>query len=265
MSDGQAVWVYAVGAAPFPGLPEATGVGGEDIRVIEAAGLFAVVGSVSLAEFGEEPLRRKLDDLASLEVIARSHHRVVDSAATVKRRHVIPARLATMCHDDSSVSAMLVERRRDFTAVLEQTAGCTEWGVKVYAARSPSADRQSSAPRAADGSQSPGRAYLQRRRAQLSAADEARAAALAGAEEVFSALRRISRSARRHAPHEANLSGRQESMLINAAYLVTEESSDAFADAVSALADAYPDVRLELTGPWPPYSFSEVGTETARA
>jgi hypothetical protein len=265
MSDDQAVWIYVVGACPFPGVPEAmTGVGGEDVRVIEAAGLFAVVGSVSLAEFGEEALRRKLDDITTLEAMARSHHRVVDSAAILKQRRVVPARLTTMCHDDSGVSAMLTKRRDDFMAVLEQTAGCTEWGVKAYAARSPAADRGSSAPSGVGGGESPGRAYLQRRRAQLSAADEARAAALASAEDVHTALLRLARSARRHPPHEASLSGSREPMVLNGAYLVADESGESFAATVSMLDRTHPAVRLELTGPWPPYSFQEVGSELTR-
>ena len=44
-------------------------------------------------------------------------------------------------------------------------------------------------------------------------------------------------------------------MLVNASYLVDSRDRD-FAAAVTALAEQYSDVRLELTGPWPPYSFT---------
>jgi len=45
-------------------------------------------------------------------------------------------------------------------------------------------------------------------------------------------------------------------MVLNVAYLLDDTRADDFAAAVAALADQHPGVRLELTGPWPPYSFA---------
>ncbi len=45
-------------------------------------------------------------------------------------------------------------------------------------------------------------------------------------------------------------------MVLNAAYLLDDDRADSFAAAVRALSDRYPGLRLELTGPWPPYSFA---------
>jgi hypothetical protein len=45
-------------------------------------------------------------------------------------------------------------------------------------------------------------------------------------------------------------------MLLNGAYLVDDDRTDEFADAVAAQDGAHRGIRLELTGPWPPYSFS---------
>ena len=45
-------------------------------------------------------------------------------------------------------------------------------------------------------------------------------------------------------------------MVLNAAYLVADESADEFVAAVSDLAARHPAVQLTLTGPWPAYSFA---------
>jgi hypothetical protein len=45
-------------------------------------------------------------------------------------------------------------------------------------------------------------------------------------------------------------------MILNAAYLLDDERGDEFAAAVADLGREHPGVRLELTGPWPPYSFA---------
>jgi len=44
-------------------------------------------------------------------------------------------------------------------------------------------------------------------------------------------------------------------MVLNAAYLVADERADEFAAAVADLAAQHRSVQLNLTGPWPAYSF----------
>jgi hypothetical protein len=44
-------------------------------------------------------------------------------------------------------------------------------------------------------------------------------------------------------------------MLLNAAYLLDAADGVSFTAAVAGQATAHPELRIELTGPWPPYSF----------
>lgn len=257
MAEQSGVWVHAVtrglDAEKLAGL---TGVGGEPVRVLESAGLVAVVNSVDLGEFGEEPLRRNLEDLAWLETVARAHHRVAHAVARLGP--VVPTRLATVYRDDTGVGAMLAQRRPDFSAALDRVAGRTEWGVKAYAVpggRGPGEP----APEPAGGGA--GVAYLRRRRAQLSANEQAQQAAADSAGQVHAALGRQAEAARRHAPQDRRLSGQADWMVLNGAYLVDAGRAEEFAESVRHLADRYPAIRLELTGPWPPYSFAGVEDE----
>jgi hypothetical protein len=254
MSDS-GVWLYAVSSSARLSdeeLAGMTGVGSERLRTVHEGGLVAIVGTVDLAEFGEEPLRRKLDDLASLEAIARAHHAVVEAAAGTAP--VVPIRLATMYRDDAGIADLLKERHDDFAIALERISGRYEWGVKVYAAPT-SPDPEEPASGDAAG---PGTAYLLRRRAQLETVDRSRQTAVENAEQVHTTLSGIAVAARRHPPQDAKLTGSAEWMVLNGAYLVDVTRADQFAEAVETLADSRPDVRLELTGPWPPYSFTAV-------
>ncbi|MFI7603737.1 GvpL/GvpF family gas vesicle protein [Micromonospora sp. NPDC049366] len=251
-------WLHGVVREADLGLLDGlAGLTGEPVRPVRAAGLVAVVSRVPLAEYGEEALRRNLEDLAWLEWAARAHHRVVDALG--RAGAVVPARLATVHHDDRRVVDSLTERRADLAGLLDRLTGRGEWGVKGYVV--PGAVPRAEEPTASGG---PGAAYLRRRRAQLTAREDGQRAAGAAAAEVHEALARHAVAARRHAPQDRRLSGAPTAMALNGAYLLDTATLAAFAGLVEALGARHPELRLELTGPWPPYSFVADGpTEPA--
>jgi len=171
---------------------------------------------------------------------------------------VVPTRLATVYRDDARIGTVLADRRADFSAVLDRVTDRTEWGVKVYAAPAP--PRPAAAP--APDTTGPGAAYLRRRREQLSAEHQTQQAAVDDAQEVHAALSRCAEAVRRHPPQDRRLTGQAAAMLLNGAYLVGTEHSQQFGATVAALSGRYRTIRLELTGPWPPYSFSTVEFST---
>ncbi|UGQ41460.1 GvpL/GvpF family gas vesicle protein [Rhodococcus aetherivorans] len=257
MTDGTGVWLYAV---TDDGLAEEdlgglTGVAGEAVRAVTAGGHSAVVGSVPLEVFGEEPLRHNLEDLQWLEATARAHDAVV--SALVRRGAVIPLRLATVYLDDARVRDLLDERRADFESALALVTGRTEWGVKAYGDRRALADAVAEA-QIAGSAKGSGTAYLLRRRAQLSAQESVERDAAARADEIHSRLVRQAAAGRRQAATDPALSGRRDWMVLNGTYLVDDDRADEFAATVEELGKEIPGIRLELTGPWPPYSFAGV-------
>jgi hypothetical protein len=249
---GTGTWVYAVASAiPRDALAGVAGVGGNSVRVLEGGGLAAAVDTVGLEDFGEQPLREHLEDLDWLNNTARLHHHVVEVLAG--HGPVVPMRLAVVFRDDDGVARMLDERRGDFAASLERVTARVEWGVKVYALP----ERRSEPTREAEtGSQSPGLAYLNRRRAELAKRDMDARADVAAAEQVHAELQRLAAAAQLRPPQNPRLAGRSERNILNGAYLVDAERADGFAAAVRRLAARRGDLRVELTGPWPPYSFA---------
>jgi hypothetical protein len=247
MSD-MGTYLYAVAldrdAAPSEGL---TGVTGGPVRVIAHAGLVAYVSAVPLTEFGEEPLRRSLEDMDWLGETARAHHRVVEAVAA--KAPTAPVRLVTVYNDEAQIRALLERRHDDFVELLSRVAGRQEWGVKVYAA--PSAAPPAAEPAAQS---SPGTAYLKKRQASLQTREESWRQAVARAERIHDTLSSAAVASHRHRPQDPELSGREEWMVLNGAYLVDEDRAEQFRRVVEGLRGEGIDV--ELTGPWAPYSFT---------
>jgi hypothetical protein len=260
------VWAYAITQDDEHDVSFLTGVAGATVRTARAAGLTVLVSDVDLAEFGEVPLRRNLEDLAWLEAVARAHHSVIDAASRLFP--LLPTRLATVYTSDESMAAVLGGRREELLAALRRVGGRVEWGVKAYAvpetqraaaalAEAPASDAAAGAGRGA------GLAYLKRRKEQLSARAEGWRSALAGARAVHAHLSRHAVLTRLHPPQSPQLSGDQREMMLNAAYLLDADNGGGFATQVAAAADAHPELDLDLTGPWPPYSFTTDDAEAA--
>jgi hypothetical protein len=218
------------------------------LETVEHRGLTAVVSTVDLAEYGEDGLRRNLEDLGWLERVARGHDAVVQAVAA--RAPTAPLRLATICHDDDGVRDRLDTWHDAIEQALDRVEGRSEWSVKIYA-RSRPVPAAAATERPASGA-----AYLQRKKAESQARQSDEAGALRAVEEVHEALAGRSVAGRRLSPQDPRLTGRPEPMLHNGAYLVEAAEGEAFADLVDQLAEAHPGVVVERQGPWPPYSFA---------
>jgi Gas vesicle synthesis protein GvpL/GvpF len=247
-AEGGWVWMYGVADDDLEAISDGmAGVGGAPPRTITAAGLTAIVGDVGDREYSEAALRGNLEDLDWLARTARAHHAVLEAVA--ERGPVVPMRLATLFASDAGVTETLRERADDFREALSLISARSEWGVKAYAVK-PADPARREGP--ASG---PGAAYLQRRRAQLTASKDARQEALASARTVYAELGRFAVSSRLYPPQAPDLAGQRTPMVLNAAYLVADERADEFAAAMADLTARYRFVQLTLTGPWPAYSF----------
>jgi hypothetical protein len=258
-AEGGLVWMYGVASGDLEVFADGVaGVGGPSPRTITAAGLTAIVGDVSDRDYGEAALRRHLEDLDWLARTARAHHAVL--AAVAGRGPVVPMRLATLFASDAGVTGTLQERADDFRGALNLISARSEWGVKAYAIKPADPAFPAEEPgRTVAGRESPatgpGAAYLQRRRAQLTATKDARSEALASARTVHAELGRFAVSSRVYPPQAPDLAGQPTPMILNAAYLVADERAGQFAAVVADLTARHRFVQLMLTGPWPAYSF----------
>jgi gas vesicle protein GvpL/GvpF len=243
-------YLYAIVRAAEP-LPDVgLGVDETTVRTISRGPLAAVVSGVDRTRFGEESLRAKLEDLSWLEYTARAHHRVVDALARVAT--VAPLRMATILSDERGVGELLETHREEFGRVLDHIRGRQEWGVKAYATDPGPAQAQASAPGR------PGTAYLMRKREQRDRAGRITSDAAERAQRLHETLTGHAADSRVYPAQDPRLSGRPEPMVLNAAYLLPADGAGPLRDAAAQFDSA--GLRVELTGPWAPYSFAEVSS-----
>lgn len=243
-------YVYAV-CRPFGAALQAqlTGVAGAPPKLLSHHGLIAVVSEVPEGDFAEEPLKAHLEDLDWLTATARAHQGVIDALTVVTTP--LPLRLGTVFRDDSGVRVMMEAREDSFHRTLDRLEGRVEWGVKVYAdLGTPQTGRP--AQTAATG-----RDYLRQRRMRTRSQEEMWQRAEAFSRRLHETLSGHAEDFRLHAPQSPALSQAVGRNVLNAAYLVPRGKSEEFVEVVDRTKDDTPGLRVELTGPWAAYSFTE--------
>lgn len=249
MTAGRALYLYAV-------VPDGVrfeivqGIDDEATEVVRGEQLGVVVSEVDLGILAQV---NGAQDAEGLGVLARRHDTVVREAAAAADA-VLPFRLGTVVSDRDAARQYLDSGADVLLPALRRVQGCGEWSVTVHGdsrGRPPSpadAHPPTHEDLAAPGA---GTAYLRRRRRELGRLDELRRAKAQAGEDVAHALRA-------HAVDVTAGRARAHDALLCETYLVRRAAEAAFLAEVgrceSCLAEF--QLSLELTGPWPPYSFA---------
>ncbi|MGH2913758.1 MAG: GvpL/GvpF family gas vesicle protein [Solirubrobacteraceae bacterium] len=259
MREDELGWyVYCVVGASAAAEPDLVGVGDRPVVAVREGKVAALGSRVAMDEFGEEPLRKRLNDLAWLEPTARAHERVL--AHVARRTTVVPMRMCTIYRDHQGLREMLVREADRLGHALDQLAGRREWGVKAFSAG------QASAGLAPDGSASDrhgdgaGAAYMRGQLARRREREDTDRRLRAACEAIHGSLSTFAAGAVSCRPQSPELSGRRTPMILNGAYLVDDDDREAFHDLTADLQGRYASlgVVLETTGPWAAYNFVPV-------
>lgn len=235
------LWAYGVVPTGI-GTPAVAGIGGAPVTAVRHGELSALSGPVPAAGFARGELERRLEDMDMLADLARAHDRVLEAA--LETGDVVPFPLCTIFETPEAVRAMLAAQGDALSAALARVHDMAEWGVKIFA-RPPEAVP---ATRPASGAE-----YLARRRADRDRADADAEQVDAVAAQAHAELARHARAAVLAPLQDRRLSGRDDEMVLNGAYLVPRAATDTFTELVAGL--DFAELTLELTGPWPPYRF----------
>jgi hypothetical protein len=256
-SEAAGTYVYcaiAARKAPAVGMKQRLPGTGR-VRLLEVKpSRYLVVGSAPLTRFGEEAMRTSLSDLDWVSRAAVAHESVVE--AFLDADALLPMKLFTIFTSDERAIA---ELRRSWPRVeraLRRLAGRVEWGVRLSLAGSPNGTRPGS-PALSRATSLSGRDYLlakgRQRRGAQSRVRQARRQAAA----LFKTLSvRATAARRRTLAAHPDRGGR---LVLDAAFLVPSRHSSDFRARAARLARSLESdgLDLQLTGPWPPYSFIE--------
>jgi hypothetical protein len=247
------------------------------VELIREGPVAAVASRIGLDQFVPERLQGKTrDDIRWLGKIAARHNEIICQAAATSA--VLPLRLGTVFHSRESLHAALLCRQTAIGDLLRRFGNRREWGIKLYVERDAedkerhsclppphflALRRENTPPREgceAAGALSAvrsGTAYMSRQKTQIETHRRRQV-------NLQQAVRSVEQCLANQAEHScrirglpAELTGRSEEMVFNAAFLLPSSAQDSWLETVERIGR---DVQrqgllLEVSGPWPPYHF----------
>jgi hypothetical protein len=203
---------------------------------------------VPFRELAAVVARRSADD-SSLTIEAMLHHEAIVEAVR-QLAPALPVRYGTTFRDRQSVVGALAERHEMLVADLEHLGDKVEfsltalWGTSV----APAEPALSPVEAQVLAQQSAGAQYLRVRAAKLRHCDDLTARARA-------VSRKLDHLLGRHAIDRRVTLLPSERVALRASYLIDPADASVFRSVFDSTRRARREVRLLLTGPWPPYSF----------
>ncbi len=258
---GRVLYLYGVVPRDQP-LPPS---GAACLEAVTYSSIVGVVESVPAREFSAEALERSLQLPDWVAPLARKHSAVL--SGVMQHGPVVPARLCTLFSTPEALVSLLAENEQRFRDTLCLLDGREEWGLKVFCHEATlrsvagAGDAKVRALEEAAAAASLGQAFVLRKQRDHRLAEVASTRTEAVLDEMLDGL----------APFAADIclrpllseaaAGRREPMVLNAALLVDIAATAALGSAAEELASRFRSegFAVQLTGPWPPYSFCEEG------
>ena len=240
MTGGQALYLYGISKSPAGKAPKIAGSGIDGIHPVEAIAcgdFLCWISAVDRNEFADA-INRNLESLEWLALHGVRHQQVVSEIAA--KDTMIPARFGTIFSGEQALVKDVQGRRAALQKVFSRISHADEWGVKIFA-------EQSATPQKTVEARS-GREYLQQKAARLKRPERDDA----GLQEFATELAKIAVDS---AP-TGKVSGVQPNLLWQATFLVPRSRRKQWDSALKEFVKKWSGSRrIEVNGPWPPYSF----------
>jgi len=222
----------------------------------------ALVSRVDAAAYTPDVVEARVGDVEWVGPRAEAHDAVLTWAS--EQDDVVPFPMFTLYASAESLYGMLRERGAVLNALLQRVTHADEWSVRLFrlddqmaavlTAWSPAMaelERQAAAA-------TPGQRYLLERKADERRGAELLRLSAEAASDSFAALAAHADAAVRDALPVARMRERQAgAAILDAAFLVHRDRGAGFRATVAELGRTLEPrgLRIELSGPWPPYHF----------
>ena len=236
----------------------------QGLRCVSSEGFYTVVKMVSESEFSEENLKKNLSDLAWLEIQVRNHVNVI--SMLMEDCTVIPFNFGSIYRSEEPLKKFMSDYADSLIENLLFVEWKEEWTVKIYSDRKVLVDQIDELSEEAASlekqimASSPGRAFLmKRKKAELIENEVDRLCKVYG-QEYFDEFRKLSEAFALNNLIPKELSERNDEMILNATFLVSKDRAVDIASTAMKQKKKNTELGfdIEITGPWPPFSFISI-------
>ena len=229
--------------------------------LIEAGNLACVAVCVQSSEYRDRLREDASNQLAWLGPRALRHHEILRNLHEITT--VVPFKFGTLCESTGEVQHILQQLQEPFTRLLKHFEGREEWAVRVFVDESATmrhleeTNSQLIGLRVSGPDSSPGEAYFLQKRRQKLAADLVNELIFSLGEGIEQRLVKSAVQIVRNTA-AANECDRSKVAALSAAVLLEKSRFEALEAILEQLESEYACYLLsaEISGPWPPYSFS---------
>jgi len=231
-----ALYLYGISEAPAsaakkPAKLGSVGIDGlHPVQPLTCGDFLCWVCEVDQASFADA-VERNMENLEWLALHGVRHQQVVGE---------VPARFGTVFSGEPALLKDVLGRKAVLKKVFARVAGADEWGVKVFA------ERQVTAVPVTEARS--GKEYLQQKAARLKRPERSD-------EELQELAAALAKIATDSAP-SGKVSGAQPNLLWQATFLVPRAKRKQWDQTLKNFVERWDGQRrIEVNGPWPPYSF----------
>ena len=230
----------------------ATGIGAAGVALLDAGPVSGVFSILPEDAYGDSAWRKHAEDPRWLGDVASAHEQVL--SRIVLDVDVLPMRLPGMYRDEVHLHEVLTSDGELFRAALDALHDHVEWAVHLYFHGEPAEETDQPTS---------GRDYILQKAAAAARRQTSRVQREHAVREAYAALADLSRQSVANPPQDSALTGRREPMLLNSAHLVCRRHEGLFFTAVEETAArlAPVGITIEVSGPWAPYNFVELGRD----
>jgi len=258
----QGLYLYCLARlSRLPPLPLlGPGVDGQNsLAVATYQDLVAVWSPVPVEDFCGPEAEERMRDLTWIGPRVIRHQEVV--AGVMRHSPVLPVRFGTIFASLANLEKVLQRHSDTIAGFLERLTDQEEWAVKGMLDRPGAREKLFSLNLAREAESlealSPGKRYFEEQRLRTAGDQELQRWLQKVCREVWTDLRDYAAEVRERRLLSRETTGSDQDMVWNWALLIPRQAVGGFQALIQDVNTQYADrgLRLEVTGPWPPYSF----------
>lgn len=232
-----------------------------NLKSIVIGNFHVIIKCVSSEIFSEENFKRNLSDIEWSEKYANEHVGVITNL--MEQNTALPFKFGTIFSSADSLRKFVTDYSDSLIENFHHIGDKEEWCIKIFCDRkilSEQIDELSEETLALERqimASSPGKAFLLKRKKSELIGNEMNRICKSYGQDYYNELKNQSVSTHLNNLLPKEFTGRQDNMILNAAFLVCKAKVNDFSNTVDILMKkgCNSGFFIEMTGPLPPFSF----------